>query len=131
MILRISMMLTLSFILFYYDAPIIHYLDHIIIHLNKNKEELEWRGSRNKRIMIVIIHYCFFLFQMKLEKRRASSMDKIMNKLRLAQKKAQEMRSSVPHNQTDRVVRTSHKASSFLRTSQMRSLSGFFTCHAF
>ncbi|KAG5018373.1 Remorin 4.1 [Glycine soja] len=69
--------------------------------------------------------------EMKLEKRRASSMDKIMNKLRLAQKKAQEMRSSVPHNQTDRVVRTSHKASSFLRTSQMRSLSGCFTCHVF
>ncbi|KAK7410041.1 hypothetical protein VNO78_00517 [Psophocarpus tetragonolobus] len=69
--------------------------------------------------------------EMKLEKRRASSMDKIMNKLRLAQKKAQEMRSSVPQNQTDRVVGTSHKASSFLRTSQMRSLSGCFTCHAF
>ncbi|TKY75059.1 Remorin, C-terminal [Spatholobus suberectus] len=69
--------------------------------------------------------------EMKLEKRRAFSMDKIMSKLRLAQKKAQEMRSSVPPNQTDRVVRTSHKASSFLRTSQMRSLSGCFTCHAF
>ncbi|RDX68370.1 Remorin 4.1, partial [Mucuna pruriens] len=54
--------------------------------------------------------------EMKLEKRRASSMDKIMNKLRLAQKKAHEMRSS------DRVVRTSHKAS-FFGTIQMRSLS--------
>ncbi|KAK7310849.1 hypothetical protein RJT34_08610 [Clitoria ternatea] len=69
--------------------------------------------------------------EMKLEKRRASSMDKIMNKLRLAQKKAQEMRSSVSPNQNDQVVRTSHRASSFLRTSQMRSLSGCFTCHAF
>lgn len=42
---------------FYYDAQIIHYLDHIIIHLIKNKEDLERGGSRNKRIMIVIIHY--------------------------------------------------------------------------
>lgn len=69
--------------------------------------------------------------EMKLEKKRASSMDKIINKLRLAQRKAQEMRTSVPHNQTNQVVRTSHKASSFLRTSQIRSLSGCFTCHAF
>ncbi|XP_061343208.1 uncharacterized protein LOC133289309 [Gastrolobium bilobum] len=69
--------------------------------------------------------------EMKLEKRRASSMDKIMNKLRLAQKKAQEMRRSVLPNQVEQDVRTSHKASSFLRTSQMRSLSGCFTCHAF
>ncbi|KAL2346413.1 hypothetical protein Fmac_000413 [Flemingia macrophylla] len=68
--------------------------------------------------------------EMKLEKRRASSMDKIMNKLRLAHRKAQEMRSSVPHNQTDPAAKTSHKAS-FLRTSQMRSFSGCFTCHAF
>ncbi|XP_027355290.1 uncharacterized protein LOC113865117 isoform X2 [Abrus precatorius] len=69
--------------------------------------------------------------EMKLEKRRASSMDKIMNKLRLAQKKAEEMRTSVSPNQTNGVVRTSHKASSFLKTSQMPSLSGCFTCHAF
>lgn len=58
-------------------------------------------------------------------------MDKIVNKLRLAQKKAEEMRSSVSSNQTDQVVKTSHKASSFLRNSQMRSLSGCFTCRAF
>ncbi|KAL5071880.1 hypothetical protein RYX36_022767 [Vicia faba] len=69
--------------------------------------------------------------EMKLEKKRASSMDKIMNKLRSAQKKAQEMRGSVLDNQTHQVARTSHKVMSFRRASQMGSLSGCFTCHAF
>lgn len=72
---------------------------------------------------------CFF--QMKLEKKRSSSMDKIMNKLRSAQKKAQEMRTLVLSNQAHHVPRTSHKAMSFRRTRQMGSLSGCFTCHAF
>ncbi|KAG5121224.1 hypothetical protein AAZX31_14G080800 [Glycine max] len=69
--------------------------------------------------------------EMKLEKKRASSMDKIMNKLRLAQKKAQEMRSSALANQPHHVPRTPHKAILFSRASQMGSLSGCFTCHAF
>ncbi|XP_047169613.1 uncharacterized protein LOC124838138 isoform X1 [Vigna umbellata] len=69
--------------------------------------------------------------EMKLEKKRASSMDKIMNKLRLAQKKAQEMRSSVSTNQDHQVARTPHKAILFSRATQMGSLSGCFTCHAF
>ncbi|KAK7383141.1 hypothetical protein VNO78_28812 [Psophocarpus tetragonolobus] len=69
--------------------------------------------------------------EMKLEKKRASSMDKIMNKLRMAQKKAQEMRSSVLANQPHQVARTPHKAILFSRASQMGSLSGCFTCHAF
>ncbi|XP_022772882.1 uncharacterized protein LOC111315436 [Durio zibethinus] len=69
--------------------------------------------------------------EMKLEKKRSSSMDKIMKKLRSAQKKAQEMRSYMLANQTHQVTRTSHKAISFLRTRHMGSLSGCFTCHAF
>ncbi|XP_012570805.1 uncharacterized protein [Cicer arietinum] len=69
--------------------------------------------------------------EMKLEKKRASSMDKIMNKLRTAQKKAQEMRSSVLANQAHQVARTSHRVMSFRRAGQMGSLSGCFTCHAF
>jgi hypothetical protein len=71
------------------------------------------------------------LFQMKLEKKRPSSMDKIMNKLRLAQKRAQDMRSSMLANPAHQVTRTSHKALSFRRTRQLSSLSGCFTCHAF
>ncbi|KAJ7958166.1 Remorin [Quillaja saponaria] len=68
--------------------------------------------------------------EMKLEKKRASSMDRIMNKLRLSQKKAQEMRSSVLANQAHQVSRTSQRVISFRRTRQMGSLSGCFTCHA-
>jgi len=36
---------------------------------------------------------------MKLEKKRSSSMDKILNKLRRAQLKAENMRSSIPEQQ--------------------------------
>ncbi|GAU39917.1 hypothetical protein TSUD_05090 [Trifolium subterraneum] len=69
--------------------------------------------------------------EMKLEKKRASSMDKIMNKLRFAQKKAEDMRSSVSANQAHQIARTSHKVMSFRRASQMGTLSGCFTCHTF
>ncbi|XP_022144275.1 uncharacterized protein LOC111013997 isoform X2 [Momordica charantia] len=70
--------------------------------------------------------------EMKLEKKRATSMDKIMNKLKSAQKKAQEMRSSVMENQSPEDTRTSSiKSLSFYRTRHMGSLSGCFTCHAF
>ncbi|MCI93563.1 DNA binding protein, partial [Trifolium medium] len=46
-------------------------------------------------------------------------MDKIMNKLRFAQKKAQDMRSSVSANQAHQIARTSNKVMSFRRASQM------------
>lgn len=69
--------------------------------------------------------------QMKLEKKRSSSMDKIMKKLRSAQKRAQEMRSSVLANQSHQIAGTSRKAGVSRRTRQMGSLSGCFTCHAF
>lgn len=69
--------------------------------------------------------------EMKLEKKRSSSMDRIMNKLRSAQKRAQEMRSSVLANQAHQVSSNSHKVLSFRRTRQKGSLSGCFTCHAF
>lgn len=69
--------------------------------------------------------------EMKLEKKRSSSMDKIMNKLRSAQKRAQDMRSLMLANQAHQVTKTSHMAISFRRTRQMSSLSGCFTCQAF
>ncbi|CAK7347533.1 unnamed protein product [Dovyalis caffra] len=69
--------------------------------------------------------------EMKLEKKRSSSMDRIMNKLRSAQKRAQEMRSSVLANQAHQVSTNSHKAVSFRITRQKGPLSGCFTCHAF
>lgn len=69
--------------------------------------------------------------EMKLEKKRSSSMDKIMSKLRLAQKRAQDMRSSVLANQAHQVSGASHKALSFHKARHISSLSGCFTCHAF
>ncbi|XP_076921573.1 uncharacterized protein LOC143583028 [Bidens hawaiensis] len=73
--------------------------------------------------------------EMKLEKKRSSSMDKIMNKLRSAQKKAQEMRGTVLSNQTHHhqgaARSSSHKAISLIRTPHIGSISGCFSCHAF
>ncbi|XP_010461486.1 PREDICTED: uncharacterized protein LOC104742214 isoform X2 [Camelina sativa] len=69
--------------------------------------------------------------EMKLEKKRSSSMEKIMRKVKSAEKKAEEMRRSVLDN---KATTTSHgKASSFKRSGKkkMASLSGCFTCHAF
>ncbi|KAK3028296.1 hypothetical protein RJ639_037473 [Escallonia herrerae] len=73
----------------------------------------------------------FQFLYMKLEKKRSSSIEKIINKLRSAQRKAHEMRSSAIANQAHQVARTSHKVISFRRTRQIGSLSGCFTCHAF
>uniref|UniRef100_A0A1D1Y390 Uncharacterized protein At3g61260 n=1 Tax=Anthurium amnicola TaxID=1678845 RepID=A0A1D1Y390_9ARAE len=69
--------------------------------------------------------------EMKLERKRSSSMDKILNKLKLAQRKADNMRNAVTACQVDQVTRTGKKAPSFRLTRQMGSLSGCFTCHVF
>ncbi|KAL6527383.1 hypothetical protein OROGR_016473 [Orobanche gracilis] len=70
--------------------------------------------------------------EMKLEKKRSSSMEKIMNKLRSAQKKAQEMRSSVMTNRdNNQIARPSDRALPFRRLRPIGSLSGWFTCHVF
>lgn len=66
-------------------------------------------------------------FQMKLEKKRSASMDKILNKLRAAEMKAQEMRNSITDSQAHRSPRPSRK--SFLcKNVKMGSLSSFFCC---
>ncbi|MQM12582.1 hypothetical protein Taro_045501 [Colocasia esculenta] len=68
--------------------------------------------------------------EMKLEKMRSSSMDKIFNKLRSAQRKAQEKRDAVASSKADQVARTAKKVPS-CRKAQIGSLSGCFTCHVF
>ncbi|CAH2035499.1 unnamed protein product, partial [Thlaspi arvense] len=68
--------------------------------------------------------------EMKLEKKRSSSMEKIMRKVKSAEKKAQEMRSSVLENRI--ASNASHgKALSFRISGKKKiaSLSGCFTCH--
>ncbi|XP_038897821.1 uncharacterized protein LOC120085728 isoform X2 [Benincasa hispida] len=69
--------------------------------------------------------------EMKLEKKRSSSMDKIVKKLKSAQKKAQEMRNFVLANQMSQVDGSSQGLVSSGRSPQRTSLSGCFNCHAF
>nr|XP_043631929.1 uncharacterized protein LOC122603318 [Erigeron canadensis] len=53
--------------------------------------------------------------EMKLEKKKSASMDKIMKKLRIAQIKAQEMRKSISENAASQAPRTTHKFMSLRR----------------
>uniref|UniRef100_A0A7N0UXH6 Remorin C-terminal domain-containing protein n=2 Tax=Kalanchoe fedtschenkoi TaxID=63787 RepID=A0A7N0UXH6_KALFE len=69
--------------------------------------------------------------EMKLEKKRLSSMDKIMNKMRLAQKKGQEMRRVVLANQAQQASSSSDRAISLRATRPLSSLSACFICRAF
>ncbi|PKA55442.1 Uncharacterized protein AXF42_Ash006644 [Apostasia shenzhenica] len=69
--------------------------------------------------------------EMKLEKKRSSSMDKILKKLSSAQKKAEEMRCAVTARQIHQVAKATKNISYVNRTQQTSSLSGCFTCHAF
>lgn len=68
---------------------------------------------------------------MKLEKERSSSMEKILIKLRSAEKKAKEMRNAASANQAQDISQTPRKASYFRRDGQIRSLRSCFTCRAF
>ncbi|KAK3015464.1 hypothetical protein RJ639_006826 [Escallonia herrerae] len=68
--------------------------------------------------------------EMKLEKRRSSSMDKILKRLREAQIKAQEMRRLMTESSANRAPRTSRKVVSIRKYVKMGSLRGCFACHA-
>ncbi|WCJ31142.1 Remorin family protein [Euphorbia peplus] len=70
--------------------------------------------------------------EMKLEKKRASSIDKILSKLRVAQIKAQEMRksfASTPQEQPQ-IPKISRKVSLFHRHKRFSPWNTCFTCHA-
>ncbi|KDP31937.1 hypothetical protein JCGZ_12398 [Jatropha curcas] len=68
--------------------------------------------------------------EMKLEKKRSLSMDKILNKLRKAQIRAQEMRNTVSAAEEHQLSKISHKISFFHRHARLSFLSSCFTCHA-
>lgn len=88
--------------------------------------------ERDMDIKVQLLTYSFGnIFQMKLEKKRSSSMDKIVKKLKSAQKKAQEMRNFVLANQMSQVDGSSQRVVSSGRSPQRTSLSSCFTCHAF
>ncbi|KAL8130595.1 hypothetical protein V2J09_019750 [Rumex salicifolius] len=71
--------------------------------------------------------------EMKLEKKRSRTVDKIMTKLKSAESKAQEMRSSMVAHEESPVSKTSIKAMPMLfrRSWQTSSFSACFTCKTF
>ncbi|PSS30750.1 Remorin like [Actinidia chinensis var. chinensis] len=68
--------------------------------------------------------------EMKLEKKRTASMDKIMNKVRIAQTKAQEMRNSTPAVSARPTRKGSYKVAFFYKHIKTSLLRGCFTCRA-
>lgn len=101
-------------------------------HTKKKKKRKTDTKKKTGKLMLGLTDTKKHVLQMKLEKKRSSSMDKIMNKLKSAQRKAQEMRSSATSNNgNQQLARTSHKVLSLHRTRQIGSLSGCFTCYAF
>lgn len=67
--------------------------------------------------------------EMKLEKKKSSSMDKILNKLRRAQMKAEKMRSTTPVQQEQHISKT-RKVFSFTKYGKIWSPSSCFASHA-
>ncbi|XP_039003672.1 uncharacterized protein LOC120130511 isoform X2 [Hibiscus syriacus] len=67
--------------------------------------------------------------EMKLEKKRSASMDKILRKLRTSQIKAQEMRNSMSGKEDEQTPKTSAKFTFF--HTHMRFLSSYFSCQGF
>ncbi|CAI9780773.1 unnamed protein product [Fraxinus pennsylvanica] len=66
--------------------------------------------------------------EMKLETKRSASTDKILNKLKAAQIKAQAMRDSISENHSQKTLRTSHRVGFFCKYVKMNSLNNCFFC---
>ncbi|KAE7999618.1 hypothetical protein FH972_004026 [Carpinus fangiana] len=69
--------------------------------------------------------------EMRLEKKKSSSMDKILNKLRMAERKAHTMRSEALVHQGHQVPKASRKVVSFRKYVWLGSFSSCFTTDAF
>lgn len=67
--------------------------------------------------------------EMKLEKRRTASMDRILIKLRIAETKAQDLRESVSDNHAHNAPRSKPKVVPFRKLVKMGSLGSCFTGH--
>lgn len=67
--------------------------------------------------------------EMKLENERSYSTDKILNKLKIAQMKAQEMRISISATRGQQIPKTTHKAAFFHKHARMSLFRNCFTCH--
>ncbi|KAK8923783.1 hypothetical protein KSP39_PZI019167 [Platanthera zijinensis] len=68
---------------------------------------------------------------MKLGKKRSSSIEKILNRLRITHRKAQAMQSSVVDTQVCMIPKTNRRVSFLRKYGRMSSFRGCFTCHAF
>ncbi|XP_009608597.1 uncharacterized protein [Nicotiana tomentosiformis] len=66
--------------------------------------------------------------EMKLEKRRSASMDKILNKLRYAQLKAQDMRRAISESHSHQPRRNSQRIIPFRNYFQIASFSSCYVC---
>lgn len=85
---------------------------------------LAWEGLQKAKAEAAIRE-----LEMKLEKKRSSSMDKILNKLRRAQMKGEKMRSLIPDKQNQQVSKTYWKVFSFRKYTQTWSPNSCFGNH--
>lgn len=76
-------------------------------------------------------HLMLVIQQIKLEKKRPYSLERIFNTLRSGSRKTQVVRSTSTVNQDQHISRTIKTAPHLSKNAQMSSLSGCFTCHAF
>ncbi|XP_020275465.1 uncharacterized protein LOC109849979 isoform X2 [Asparagus officinalis] len=93
-----------------------------------NREEAKIRAWRN--LQEAKAETAIRKLEMELEKQRSSSMDKILNKLRSAQRKAEDMRNAVRDGHAHRTRRKHRKAPCLLRSGHMSFLGSCFTCKA-
>lgn len=91
-----------------------------IQYINSDNNCQKDRGQPSKDLKLL------FAFQMKLEKKRSASMDKILNKLRHAQLKAQDMRRATSDSQPRQSRRDSQRIIQYFKIS---SFSSCFVCH--
>ncbi|CAN8288652.1 unnamed protein product [Cochlearia groenlandica] len=119
--------------------------DHLHGHASSDPQDLTWVKSEESRIVSwenlqrAKAEAAIRKLEMKLEKRRTSSMEKIMRKVKSAEKKAEEMRRSVLDNRVSNESRGKAASSSLTRNRKKKnkkkkkiaSLSGCFTCHVF
>ncbi|OMO56665.1 hypothetical protein CCACVL1_26374 [Corchorus capsularis] len=76
-----------------------------------SKEEAKINAWENLNLQKAKAEAAIRKLEMKLEKKRSASMDKILSKLRMAQMKAQEMRSSMSGNEDKQIPKASIQTS--------------------
>nr|GMC99258.1 uncharacterized protein LOC109177885 [Ipomoea batatas] len=96
-----------------------------VVETTKSTSKEEARISAWENLQRAKAEAAIQKLEMKLEKKRSASMNKIMNKLRTAQMKAQEMRGAISEKHD---AKDSTKAISFGKQFKMAFFSGCFSC---